>query len=164
MHAAAYYSRTIGRVFAEGGDKNSTDSWSESTRIISNRAGIPWNEEAVRFAFIDTFVVQPIITTVAFVSREGGKTLGGLFTFVRAFKRDTRTNSISDRSYHFCIARQRRKSWMRKAIWRFRPTTLKILRAREFYSLLSLRGISRSTRFPGKNNFPSARVSNINTN
>lgn len=160
MRAAAYYSRTIGRVFAEGGDKNSTDSWSESTRIISNRAGIPWNEEAVRFAFI----VQSIITTVASVSREGGKTLDGLFTFVRAFKRDTRTNSISDRSYHFCIARQRRKSWMRKAIWRFRPTTLKILRAREFYSLLSLRGISRSTRFPGKNNFPSARVSNINTN
>lgn len=157
MRAAAYYSRTIGRVFAEGGDKNSTDSWSESTRIISNRAGIPWNEEAVRFAFI----VQSIITTVASVSREGGKTLGGLFTFVRAFKRDTRTNSISDRSYHFCIER---KSWTRKPVWRFRPTTLKILRAREFYSLLSLRGISRSTRFPGKNNFPSARVSNINTN
>ena len=108
MHAAAYYSRTIGRVFAEGGDKNSTDSWSESTRIISNRAGIPWNEEeAVRFAFIDTFVVQSIISTVASVSREGGKTLGGLFTFVRAFKRDTRTNSISDRSYHFCIARKK---------------------------------------------------------
>ena len=157
MRAAAYYSRTIGRVFAEGGDKNSTDSWSESTRIISNRAGIPWNEEAVRFAFI----VQSIITTVASVSREGGKTLDGLFTFVRAFKRDTRTNSISDRSYHFCIER---KSWTRKPVWRFRPTTLKILRAREFYSLLSLRGISRSTRFPGKNNFPSARVSNINTN
>lgn len=161
MRAAAYYSRTIGRVFAEGGDKNSTDSWSESTRIISNRAGIPWNEEAVRFAFIDTFVVQSIIITVASVSREGGKTLGGLFTFVRAFKRDTRTNSISDRSYHFCIER---KSWTRKPVWRFRPTTLKILSAREFYSLFSLRGISRSTRFPGKNNFPSARVSNINTN
>lgn len=81
MHAAAYYSRTIGRVFAEGGDKNSTDSWSESTRIISNRAGIPWNEEAVRFAFIDTFVVQSIIITVASVSREGGKTLDYLHSF-----------------------------------------------------------------------------------
>lgn len=89
-----------------------------------------------------------------------GRKNSGLFTFVRAFKRDTRTNSISDRSYHFCIER---KSWTRKPVWRFRPTTLKILRAREFYSLLSLRGISRSTRFPGKNNFPSARVSNINT-
>lgn len=35
----------------------------------------------MRFAFIDTFVVQSIIITVASVSREGGKTLDYLHSF-----------------------------------------------------------------------------------
>lgn len=75
---------TIGRVFAEGNDKNSTDvetiscsrgGSSRTTRIISNRTGggISGNEEAMKFAFIDTRSPQPVITTtVASVSREGG--------------------------------------------------------------------------------------------
>lgn len=87
----AFEKITIGRVFAEGNYKNSTDvetiscsrgGSSQTTRIISNRTGggISGNEEAMKFAFIDTrslfrnLLLPPLLHPC--LAREGGKNSG----------------------------------------------------------------------------------------